>query len=345
MSKFYLGLDLGGTNVKAGVVDDAGQLLHNVSVPTGASPEDLTAQKVIRRMVEAAHQVVDGSGIGRRNVAAVGVLSPGQASLTKGVVLRAANLPLWRNVPLRARISQALGMPAVLENDAHAAAYGEWWAGVGKDFSGRGGTGRLDNLFMITLGTGVGGGLIYEGKVVRGAFDFATEIAHMVMIPGGEKCGCGQRGCLERYTSAKYTAQRATLQLRSSPSLQRSSSLGAIYKEHKKVTSADIVVHARQGDRFARQVWDDTCRMLALACINICHFIDPQMIVLAGGMSQAGHFLLKNVQRHFKNEWWVMTKPTATIALAKLGNDAGVIGAAGVAKEAHERNALPEIGR
>jgi len=276
------------------------------------------------------------------------VLSPGQASLTHGIVYRAANLPLWKNVPLRARISVALGIPAVLENDAHAAAYGEWWAGVGKQWRHAGGGGRgkaLDNLFMITLGTGVGGGLIYQGKVGRGSFDFATEIAHMIMIPGGEECGCGQRGCLERYCSAKFTAQRATQRLAASPKLRKNSSLGALYKVYHTVTAADIVAHAQQGDAFALEVWNETCRMLALACINICHFIDPQMIVLAGGMSQAGNFLLRNVRRHFAKEWWAMTKPTAKIALAKLGNDAGVIGAAGVAKEAHERNALPEIGR
>jgi len=348
MSKFYLGLDLGGTNVKAGVVDDTGQILHNVSVPTGSSPRDLAASKVIARMIDAAHQAMDGSNIGRHNVAAVGVVSPGQASSTNGIVYRAANLPLWKNVPLRARISKALGIPAVLENDAHAAAYGEWWAGVEKDWRHSGGGGRgksLDNLFMITLGTGVGGGLVYQGKVVRGSFDFATEIAHMIMIPGGEECGCGQRGCLERYASAKYTAQRASLRLAASPKLRKNSSLGAPYKVYHTVTAADIVAHAREGDAFALEVWNETCRMLALACINICHFVDPQMIVLAGGMSQAGGFLLRNVRRHFAKEWWAMTKPTAKIALAKLGNDAGVIGAAGVAKEAHERNALPEIGR
>jgi glucokinase len=198
---------------------------------------------------------------------------------------------------------------------------------------------------MFTLGTGVGGGLVYEGKVVRGAFDFGTEIGHMIMVPGGEKCGCGQRGCLERYTSAKYTARRATALLAGSPKLRKSSALGEIYRTKGKVTSADIVTQAQAGDDFALKIWNETCRMLALACINVCHFIDPQMIVLAGGMSQAGKFLLDKVNRHFEAEWWAMTKPTAKIALAKLGNDAGVIGAAGVAKEAEERHVLPPIGR
>jgi glucokinase len=104
-------------------------------------------------------------------------------------------------------------------------------------------------------------------------------------------------------------------------------------------------MHARGGDAFALEVWEEACRYLALACINVCHFMDPQMIVLAGGMSLAGRFLLDSVQKHFKAEWWKMTPPTTRIALAKLGNDAGVIGAAGVAKEAFDRKALPEIGR
>jgi glucokinase len=226
----------------------------------------------------------------------------------------------------------------VLENDANAAAYGEWWVGAGKNKT-------INNLFMFTLGTGVGGGLIYEGKVVRGSFDFATEIGHMIMRPGGEKCGCGQHGCLETYCSASYTAKRAMRALEESKKLRKKSSLGRIFKGAGNVTAADIAQHANAGDKFAASVWDETCYVMALACINVCHFIDPQMIVLAGGMSQAGQFLLDSIDRHFKAEWWKMTPPTAKIALAKLGNDAGVIGAAGVAREAHQRGVLPAIGK
>ncbi|HVT81002.1 MAG TPA: ROK family protein [Phycisphaerae bacterium] len=334
MEELYLGIDMGGTNVKAGVVDGSGTLLHHVSVPTGKAGKDLAAKPVIARMIEAGRQAIAGANVDRKRVKAVGVLSPGQASLSKGIVYRSANLPLWKNVPLRAEVSAGLGLPAVLENDANAAAYGEWWAGAGRKK-------KLNNLFMFTLGTGVGGGLVYEGKVVRGANDFATEVGHWIMIPGGEKCGCGQHGCLERYCSATYTALRANRQLAESKKLRRKSTLGRMFKETGKVTSADIVAAARARDGFAGEVWDETCRVLALACINVCHFIDPEMIVLAGGMSQAGKFLLDAVNRHLKREWWKMTPPTAKIALAKLGNDAGVIGAAGVAKEAAERGVLP----
>jgi glucokinase len=133
--------------------------------------------------------------------------------------------------------------------------------------------------------------------------------------------------------------------LADSKKLRKRSSLGKIFKDLGAVTAADIAQHAGAGDPFASEAWEETCRLLALACINVCHFIDPQMIVLAGGMSQAGTFLLNSVRKHFLQNWWKMTKPTAQIALARLGNDAGVIGAAGVAKEALERGALPPIGR
>jgi glucokinase len=354
MPAVYLGLDLGGTNIKAGVVDGSGKIVATVSVPTGRSGRDLTSGLVIERMITAGNQAIEKAGVRRENVAAAGVLSPGQASLERGIVFRSANLPLWRNVPLRARVSAGLGMPAVLENDANAAAYGEWWVGAGSRRA-RGKTeihllqsGQpLQNLFMFTLGTGVGGGLIYQGRVVRGAHDFATEVGHMVMIPrelGGEKCGCGQYGCLERYCSAKYSAGRATRMLVESKKLRKKSSLGKVFKEKGVIHSEDIVAHAKAGDAFALECWHETCRILALACINVCHMVDPQMIVIGGGMSRAGRYLLDLVIRYYHGQWWKMTKPTAKIVLAKLGNDAGVIGAAGVAREACDRGVLPKVG-
>jgi glucokinase len=304
MTTHYLGLDMGGTNVKAGITDPHGKLLAHVSVPTGKGGKDLRADLVIARMVEAGEQAIAKANLKKSDVAAVGILSPGQAHLGQGIVIRASNFPLWKNVHIRAKVSKGLGLPGVLENDASAAAYGEWWAGAGRIASKT--AKPLDNLFMFTLGTGVGGGLIYEGKVVRGSFDFATEIGHMIMHPGpgnggGERelCGCGQHGCLEAYASASYTGRRATRQLEQSKKIRKKSTLGRVYKSAGKVTAADVAQHAQAGDKFALSVWDETCYILALACINVCHFIDPQMIVLAGGMAQAGKFLLDTVHKHF----------------------------------------------
>ncbi|HVS73363.1 MAG TPA: ROK family protein [Phycisphaerae bacterium] len=338
----YLGLDLGGTNVKAGVTDAAGRLLAHVSLPTAAEHvrgrAALSANNVIARMIDAGNQAIAAANLAPADIAAVGILSPGQASLSRGIIFRAANLPLWRSVRLRAKVSKGLNLPAILENDANAAAYGEWWVGAGKNK-------KIGNLFMFTLGTGVGGGIVYNGKVIRGHSDFAAEIGHTIVIPDGEPCGCGQRGCLETYTSAAYTGRRATHELERSRKLRKKSSLSKILKSAGAVTAADVVAHAKKGDTFALHIWDDTCRILALACINVCHILDPEMIVLAGGMSQAGKFLLDAVQRHFNENWWKMTPPTTKIALAKLGNDAGVIGAAGVAKNAADHHALPPIGK
>jgi len=338
MPAHYIGIDLGGTNVKAGIADSNGRVSGHVSIPTGRGGKDLSADLVISRMVEAAKQSCAKAGIKLSHVSAVGILSPGQGSLSKGIIFRAANLPLWRNVHLRAKVSKGLGIPAVLENDAKAAAYGEWWVGAGKNK-------KLSNLFMITLGTGIGGGWIYQGKVVHGAFDFATEIGHAVMVPNGEQCGCGQRGCLETYSSASYTGKRASNILAESNKTRKKSSLGKIFKTAGKVTAADIAQHAKAGDKFALEMWNETTFMLALACINICHFVDPQMIVLGGGMSAAGKFLIDYVEKHLHANWWKMTPFAAKIVLAKLGNDAGVIGAAGVAKHAHDTHALPPVGK
>jgi glucokinase len=338
MPHHYIGIDLGGTNVKAGVTDDIGRVRGHVSISTGSGGQDLSADRVIGRMVDAARQAVGKAGLKMSDIAAAGVLSPGQGSLSKGIVFRAANLPLWKNVHIRAKVSKGLGVPAILENDGNAAAYGEWWAGVGK---GR----HFSNLFMMTLGTGVGGGLVYEGKVVRGAFEFATEVGHTVMIPGGEPCGCGQRGCLEVYCSASRTGRRATEQLAASPKIRRQSSLGKIFKEAGKITAADVAAHAEQGDAFAGAVWDETCYLLAIACINISRMVDPEIIVLGGGMAGSGKFLVDSIEKHRKANWWKMTPITAKIVVARLLNDAGVIGAAGVAKQAYEKKLLPGVGK
>ena len=192
----YIGLDLGGTNIKAGVLDGAGKVISKVGVPTGRGPD-----AVIANMIVAAGQAVRTAGLTLDAIAAVGIDSPGPLSTEKGIVIRCANLPGWENVPLRDRISAALGKPAILENDARAAAYGEFFAGAGKSLNVR-------NMMMITLGTGVGGGIIVDGRLIRGHTDMAGELGHAIVVPDGALCGCGQKGCLEMYTAASRVGQR-----------------------------------------------------------------------------------------------------------------------------------------
>lgn len=326
MGRFFLGLDLGGTTVKAGIVDPHGKLLSKVTESTG--PEKASA--VVAAMVRAGQRAASEAGVPIKQVAAVGVLSPGQVVIEKGIVIRAANFPAWRNVKLRALVTKALGVPGVMENDAKAAAYGEYWAGVGRNR-------KIQNLAIITLGTGIGGGVIHRGTIYHGSHGFATELGHMIVVPGGEKCGCGQRGCFEMYASARNVGVRATKALNAG----RKSSLA---RETGVLTSINIEQHAKAGDPLAKEIWDQTCHTIALAAINAIHFFDPDTLVLGGGMSKSGSFLITPVMKHFHKLWWKMTPPTCKIEIAKLGSDAGMIGAAGVAKLAFDARVISRIG-
>ncbi|MGC8559940.1 MAG: ROK family protein [Phycisphaerae bacterium] len=323
MEKRYIGIDLGGTNIKAGVITETGKIVSKASVATGSGP-----QQVIERMSHAAKQAVTEGRLQMRDIEAVGIASPGPLSSEQGIVIRTANLPGWHHVPVRDMISQALKRPAFLENDAKSAAYGEFTAGAGADE-------KITNFILITLGTGVGGGIIYHGRLIRGVSDSAAEIGHMIVNPDGEVCGCGQRGCLELYASASRTGKYAQHLLAVAPS--RASSLRALLDAGVTIGSREVTEHAKMGDELADEVWDRACRYLALACVNAARWLDPQMLALAGGMAGAGDFLLERVKKHFAALNWKMTETKMEMVLAKLGNDAGMIGAAALARDAHHQ--------
>jgi glucokinase len=188
---------------------------------------------------------------------------------------------------------------------------------------------------MLTLGTGVGGGIVQGGQLVRGAHDMAAEIGHMLLVPDGRRCGCGQRGCVEAYCSAAATGARAAELLAERAEM---SGLRAVLQARGVVTAAEVAAQAAAGDGLAQQVWQETCRWIALACISVTHVVDPDVIVLAGGMSAAGAQLLRPVQEAYAAAWWQTTPVVTELALARLGNDAGMIGvAAAAAAGAHGR--------
>ncbi len=319
--RLYIGIDLGGTNIKVGLVAPSGQVRAIVSVVTGRGPE-----AVISNMVAAVHGVLKKAQKTLADVTAVGIASPGPFSRKQGVVMCGANLPGWENIPLRDRISIELGKPAILENDARSAAFGEYWGGSGRQAGVR-------DFLMITLGTGVGGGFVYDGRIVNGAHDLAGEIGHTIVVPDGEPCGCGQKGCLEVYTAASRLGRRARLMIREHG--RRNSTLRTVLEREGMITARDIEQEARSGDTLALEIWDDMCRMLALACVNATHWLDPKMIVLAGGLSGAGDFLVEPVKRYFSEQYWHMSAPEVEIRIAELGNAAGVVGAAMLAMQSN----------
>ncbi len=325
--RHFIGLDLGGTNVKAGVVDDQAQVLASQSVPT---PAQGGPKAVIDAMAQCARLVCDKAELSFSDVTAIGVGSPGPLDFEAGVVIALPNLPGWENVPLRDRLAQATGRPVVLENDANAAAFGEYWAGAGRDPA-------IRHLVMLTLGTGIGSGLIIEGQILHGAFNVGGEGGHMIVDPDGRPCGCGQRGCLESGASASHTARRAEEALAGGAA----SSLAARYKQAGAIEAKDVFDAAKAGDDLAVKIAAQTATVLAIGCVNLCRLLDPQMIVFAGGMILAGDYLFALVREQFQQRSWTIMKDRVQIVPAQLGNKAGFIGAAAVARDAQQRGRLP----
>lgn len=315
-ARLAVGVDLGGTQTKAAVLDAEHRILRRAVIDTcaGQGPP-----RVIGRIVELIDGLLAAHGAARDDVAAVGVGAPGPLSHASGVVLHAPNLPGWHDIPLRDRLAEACGLRVTVENDANAAAYGEFVAGAGAG---------MRDMVLMTLGTGIGGGVIVDGKLHRGFFDSAGEIGHTIVQPDGLECPCGQRGCLERYASAAAVARRAVEAIRGGEASKLAEALGA----RGTLDARDVDAAAAAGDPLAARVWDDACRYLAIAAINIQHTLNPGLIVLFGGLAQAEGRLLDPLRAHFERLTWRSAPDHPRFALSALGGDAGVIGAAALAR-------------
>jgi len=307
-----VGIDLGGTAIKGGLVTAEGAIVHRASIATRAA-EGVDA--VIDRIAELAEALHRHAAARHEAPVGIGVGTPGTIRRSDGVVISAPNLPGWTNIPLAAELSNALGVSVLVNNDANNAALGEFACGAGRG---------LNDMVMLTLGTGVGGGVICNGQLYVGSTGNAAELGHVIVQPGGRRCNCGQLGCLEAYSSAATTAQRAqeAIDAGTRSILQR------ILDEGQVISAEDVVRAAASGDATASQVWGETCRYLALACINFQHVFDPDCIVLAGGMSDAGEQLLAPVNKAVAEMISPTLSPPPRIKLAELGNDAGFVGAA-----------------
>lgn len=321
----YIGLDLGGTNIKSCIINRDGDVLAERSVPTDA---DKGPDAVVDRLIESAHVVAEAANLKLTDITGVGVGAPGPLDAKKQIVVNAPNLPGFINVPLVARIREATGRPTVLENDANAAAYGEYAFGVGRDPN-------IRHLVLLALGTGVGGGVVVDGRIISGAFGLGAELGHLLMHPGGRLCACGQHGCLEAYASASSAERFAVeaVEAGKKTSLQKVHAAG-------RITAKDVFDAAKAGDQVADEVVDQLCANLGSACVSFCRIFDPQMIVLAGGLILAGDTLVKRVEHHYQKLTWTIAENRVRIVLATLGERAGRIGAAAEAMQAFGDNAL-----
>jgi glucokinase len=315
---FYLGIDLGGTYVKSGVVDDEGRPVSSVSVPTNA---EQGPEEGLRTLAEAGRRAVEDGGLTWDDIAAVGLGSPGTLDLDSGMLLEPPNLPRWNDLPIRQRLSERLGKPTVLQNDGNAAAYGEFWAGAGRG---------VRSLVLFTLGTGIGGGIIVDGRLLVGRHSHGAECGHIIVqVENARRCPCGGLGHLEAYASATALVKRALEALDGDASSALNDDL-----RRGTLSSRAVAQTAERGDPLALRLMRETAHYLAVGAVSLMHTIDPDLVLFGGGMIAAGPTLLEAIREDVRAMAFPIPASRTRVEFAELGGHAGFIGAAGCAREA-----------
>lgn len=317
-SRPVLGIDIGGTKLAVGVVAPDGRRLAKERAPTSAreGPE-----AVIRRLVELCRKVVADAGLELGELAAAGVGCGGPLDPRAGIILEPPNLPGWVGIPLVEILRDALSLQVHLDNDANAAALGEYRFGAGRG---------ARNMVYLTLSTGVGAGVILDGRLYQGENGNAAELGHTSVYYQGRPCPCGSRGCLEAYASGTNIAARAKEAIASGAQSQMSALAGGI----EKVTSETVVEAVRRGDALAIQIWDETMQILGAGIANAINAFNPSKVVLGGGLTGAGDVLFGPVRRIALGRAMRTLARVASVVPAELGPDVGVVGAAAVAMNA-----------
>ncbi|MEQ1826022.1 MAG: ROK family protein [Pirellula sp.] len=319
---FFLGVDVGGTGIKIGIVDDEGKTLGFTSIETlePRGPAD-----AMRRVSDASTTLLATAGLSKNQIAQVGLGTPGSQDIPKGMLIQPPNHPHWHHFPIVKCLEEAIELPIAFANDANAAAFGEFWVGTGKVYS---------SMVLLTLGTGVGGGIIIDNQLVVGQNSFGGECGHMIIdsSPNARLCVWGGgRGHLEAYASASAVAQRAKEELLAGAKSTLAPSVD-------KLTTRMIYEAAAAGDAFSLKIIDETADYLALGIATLVHTLDPGLVVLGGAMnfggkeSQVGMRFLSRVEETFRHRSFEYVANGTKIDFASLGGDAGYLGAAGIAR-------------
>ena len=309
-----IGLDLGGTNSVFGVVDSKGEIIATTSIKTQAYP---SVDQYVMESVKAVNQIAEQVG-GMEKIRAMGIGAP-CGNYYKGTIEHAANL-VWAKgiVPLANMFVNELGIPVVVTNDAKAAAMGEMKYGVAVG---------MKNFVELTLGTGVGSGIVANGQLIYGFDGFAGELGHMIVEPDGRPCGCGRKGCLETYCSATGVVRTAIAMLEES---SEATSLRDIATD--KLTSYEVYKAAMAGDAMAQEVFKQTGRRIGIACANIATFLSPEAFIFFGGLAQAGELLLRPIEKAYNENVLSLYKGKARFLMSGLdGAKAAILGASAIA--------------
>ncbi len=307
-----IGVDIGGTKIAAGLVSESGELLKRESEPT---PEDST--KIPSIVADLAERLA-----GDEKVVGIGIGAAGFTSTDRTTVRFAPNID-WVDEPLAEQISSLIDLPVVVENDANAAAWGEFTFGAGED---------TDDLLLVTVGTGVGGGIVHRGQLYRGGFGIAAEIGHMRIVPDGIACGCGQHGCFEQYASGSALVRNARERVANGDS--GSDALKALADgDPSKITGPALTDLAHGGDALSIELLAELGHWIGEGLAILASILDPRVIAIGGGVAGAGDLLLRPVVDSFETHLPARShRPQAEVRLAALGNAAGIIGAADLAR-------------
>ncbi|WP_164100683.1 ROK family protein [Candidatus Laterigemmans baculatus] len=328
---FFWGIDVGGTNIKLGLVDDNGQPLAYARIST---EENRGPQAAVDRIAEKLKELQSelGSEVSEQ-IVRIGLGTPGSMDLPSGMLVEPPNLPNWWHFPIRDAVAQATGLPVSFVNDANAAAYGEFWLGAGREHR---------SMILLTLGTGVGGGIIVDGHLVNGVNSFGSECGHILVDSADDARLCvwgGGRGQLEAYASASGVVERTRDRLRAGGPLAAASRLGGLLGgSDTELTARKVYEAAEHGDELALEIIDETARWLGIGITTFVHTIDPGLVVLGGAMDfggpdcPVGIRFLNGIREEFHRRTFENVYAGTTIDFATLGSDAGYLGAAGYAR-------------
>lgn len=310
---YRIGVDLGGTNIAVGVVDDEYKIIGRGKVKTNAPRP---AEEIFDDIAKAIDLAVADAGLTMDDISTIGVGTPGSVNKESGLIEFSNNLE-FDHVPAKQMLEQRTGKPCVFENDANAAALGEAYAGAGNG---------VKNLVAVTLGTGVGSGIILGGKVMSGINDAAGEMGHTVIVVNGEQCNCGRKGCWERYASATALISQTKAKMLECPDSKMWAECGGDIDSVNGRTAFNAMY---DGDEAAKEVVDAYIYYVSVGVTNIVNTFQPDVICIGGGISNEGENLLAPLRKHVEQERYTRySKKQTKICKAVLGNDAGIIGAA-----------------
>jgi len=324
--KFAIGIDLGGTNTKIGLVNDKGKIVRKEHFSTKGfkGPDPL-----IEKMVIVCLKLLHDEEVRSADFCGIGIGVPGIVDSAHGIIYNLTNIFGWKNVHLKAKLQRLIPTKVYVDNDVNLMALGELHYGAAQG---------AKNIVCVTLGTGVGGGVIVDGKLYRGSTLSAGEIGHMTVDQNGPACNCGNRGCLEAYVGNQRIVESAVKGIRSG---QKSLIAKLVDNDLSKVTPEIISKAADRGDKFAKEIWRQVGECLGVVFAGLVNFFNPDMFVVGGGVAAAGPVMFDALKKTVRERSFKIASDKAKIVLAKLGNDAGIIGAATIAMVHHKYGNVP----